>query len=64
MLQTESVHEHSKADALAIDALFRRLAERGRKIRLQRQAINTPSLDEATVMEEQKDTDARVEGET
>jgi hypothetical protein len=40
MLPAERACEVSKADALAMDAIFQRLAERGRRIRMQRKAIN------------------------
>ena len=47
MLSAEGAREYSEADALAIDLLFKRLAERGRKIRLQNQTIISDPVDKA-----------------
>jgi hypothetical protein len=47
MLPIEGAGACSKADVLAIDALFRRIAERGRRIRTQKQYIPLPTFEKA-----------------
>ena len=55
MLVTENSRGFSSADALAIDTLFKRLAERGHKIRMRRQATDIGSSDRVASVGEQKD---------
>jgi hypothetical protein len=57
MLQPETAFQYSKAEALAVDALFRCIAERGRKLRTQQQATNMQSLDGDTLTGEPEESD-------
>ena len=60
MLKTDSQTASSlQADITAIDALFKRIAERGRKIRTQNKTVNAqPFLDGDTLTAGRKDSDS------
>jgi hypothetical protein len=47
MLPAEDLIPYSEADVQAIDALFKRIAERGHRIRIQKQAIALVPVDNA-----------------
>lgn len=56
--QTESILQ---GDMIAIDLLFKRIAERGRKIRTQNKAVNVQPLSGDTLTAERKDSHSEKE---